>query len=86
MQKVRINLIEPVKVDYCHSCRVDYNSPEAYEQIILEAINNSSIFTRWDELEYSWKFERALVNPLRVQSLTFQACGGSKGPEEAAEL
>lgn len=83
-----INLIEPVKVDYCHSCRVDYNSPEAYEQIILEAIrNNSSIFTRWDELEYSWKFEKSISESFEGTEPNFpNYAAGSKGPEEAAEL
>lgn len=83
-----IDLIEPVKADYCHSCRADYNSPEAYEQIILEAIrNNSSIFTRWDELECSWKFEKSISESFEGIEPNFpNYAAGSKGPVEAAEL
>ena len=83
-----VSLIEPVRVEYCHSCRVDHNSPEAYEQIILEAIrNNSSIFTRWDELECSWNFEKSIRESFKgIEPNYPNYMAGSKGPDEAVEL
>jgi glucose-6-phosphate 1-dehydrogenase len=32
------------------------NTPEAYEKLLLDLINKqSTLFTRWDEIETSWK-------------------------------
>ncbi|MDQ2085195.1 glucose-6-phosphate dehydrogenase [Herbivorax sp. ANBcel31] len=83
-----INLVEPVKMNYCQSCRIDYNSPEAYEQIIIEAIkNNSSIFTRWDELEYSWNFEKSIRESFKgIEPDYPNYKPSSKGPAESIEL
>ncbi|TYQ16915.1 UNVERIFIED_CONTAM: glucose-6-phosphate 1-dehydrogenase [Acetivibrio alkalicellulosi] len=82
------DIIEPVKMDYCQSCRIDYNSPEAYERIILEAIrNNSAIFTRWDELEYSWSFEKSIRDSFEgVIEKYPNYASGSNGPSKATEL
>ncbi len=49
--------MDEVAMEYCQSCRLDNNSPEAYERILLEAWrNNTSLFARWDELYHSWRF------------------------------
>lgn len=48
--------IMPMQMDYCHLCNVIGNTPEAYEKLILDVIHDdSSLFTRWDEIEASWK-------------------------------
>ena len=48
--------IIPVKLDYCHSCSFLGNTPEAYEKLLLDLFNKqNSLFTRWDEIESSWK-------------------------------
>ena len=81
-------IMEQVQMDYCQSCRVENNSPEAYERIILEAIrNNLALFTRWDELEYSWNFVES------IEKNTSQACedfpnysAGTQGPKAAFDL
>ena len=80
--------MERVELDYCQSSRYQGNVPEAYEQLILEALRaNSSLFTRWDELEHSWRFIESLENncgrnadPLRIYP------AGSRGPEAADEM
>lgn len=80
--------MERVELDYCQSSRYQGNVPEAYEQLILEALRaNSSLFTRWDELEHSWRFIESLegncdrhVDPL----LPYPA--GSRGPAAADQL
>ena len=46
----------PMKLDYCHMCNVIGNSAEAYEKLILDVIHDdASLFTRWDEIENSWR-------------------------------
>lgn len=46
----------PMHLDYCHLCNIVGNSPEAYEKLILDVIHDdASLFTRWDEIENSWK-------------------------------
>ncbi|MBF4692955.1 glucose-6-phosphate dehydrogenase [Fusibacter ferrireducens] len=48
--------VMPMKMDYCHLCNVVGNTPEAYEKLILDVIHDdASLFTRWDEIESSWK-------------------------------
>ncbi|GAU78096.1 glucose-6-phosphate dehydrogenase [Fusibacter sp. 3D3] len=48
--------VMPMKMDYCHLCNVIGNTPEAYEKLILDVIHDdASLFTRWDEIESSWK-------------------------------
>lgn len=46
----------PMKLDYCHTCHVMGNSPEAYEKLILDILHDeSALFTRWDEVEKAWE-------------------------------
>ena len=80
--------INSVDLDYCQDCGYKGNSPEAYERLILEAINdNKSLFTRWDELEYSWKFIDSLCEARtagRLQYPNYEA--GGRPPVEAVRL
>ena len=49
------NNIVPAKLDYCHSCQAVGNTPEAYEKLLLDLIqNHRTLFTRWDEIETTW--------------------------------
>lgn len=49
--------IVPVKMDYCQNCRAGLNSPEAYERLLADVMRgDSTLFTRWDEVEYAWNF------------------------------
>jgi len=87
--------MEKVELDYCQSCKYVNDSPEAYERLLLEAIrNNSSLFTRWDELEYSWKFiesiEKAVENIEKEVENNISNypnySAGTSGPEKAIAL
>lgn len=51
------SLIVPVSMDFCHNCANGLNSPEAYERLLYDVMRgDSTLFTRWDEVEYSWRF------------------------------
>lgn len=53
--------IVPVKMDFCQNCHIELNSPEAYERLLDDAIKGDSArFTRWDEIEHSWRFVQGL--------------------------
>lgn len=78
--------IVPVKMDFCQNCEVGINSPEAYERLLDDAIKGDAArFTRWDEIEHSWRFVDTLKAhkdklPLRSYSpFTW-------GPKEAREM
>lgn len=56
----------PMKLDYCHMCNVMGNSPEAYEKLISDVVHNdASLFTRWDEIESSWKIIDEMIEKKR---------------------
>lgn len=49
--------IVPVKMDYCQNCETGLDSPEAYERLLADVMRgDSTLFTRWDEVEYAWYF------------------------------
>ncbi len=49
--------IVPVTMDFCQNCIEGYNSPEAYERLLYDVMRgDSTLFTRWDEVEHSWRF------------------------------
>jgi glucose-6-phosphate 1-dehydrogenase len=80
--------MERVELNYSQSSRYQGNVPEAYEQLILEALRaNSSLFTRWDELEHSWRFVESLeVNCGRHIDELLGYPAGSHGPEAADRM
>lgn len=80
--------MEKVQLDYCQSCKYLNDSPEAYERLLLEAIrNNSSLFTRWDELEYSWEFIESIEKGFENSISNYpNYLAGTSGPEEAIHL
>jgi glucose-6-phosphate 1-dehydrogenase len=74
--------MDEVIMEYCQSCRADNNSPEAYERLLLEAYrNNASLFARWDELYYSWRFIDAIRACWETESPDFPNYeAGTDGP------
>ncbi|HZX33959.1 MAG TPA: glucose-6-phosphate dehydrogenase [archaeon] len=80
-EKMRIS---PVKMTFCHECAFGPNTPEAYETLILDALNgNQEAFMRADEIEHSWK----IIDALTGKNLPVHAYDkGSFGPKEADEL
>jgi len=50
------NSITTAALDYCHSCLSLQNTPEAYEKLLLDLMDqNRTLFTRWDEIESTWE-------------------------------
>lgn len=57
--------IVPAELDYCHSCRSLENTPEAYEKLLLDLLqHNRTLFTRWDEIESTWRIVEQLKEKL----------------------
>jgi glucose-6-phosphate 1-dehydrogenase len=82
------NTIMPVQMDFCQNCQFENNSPEAYERLLYEVMKgDSTLFTRWDEVEYSWKFVDTIAEVWRNKKPEFPNYkSGTWGPDEADEL
>jgi glucose-6-phosphate 1-dehydrogenase len=82
------NIIVPVQMDFCQNCRPGTNSPEAYERLLYDVMRgDSTLFARWDEVEYSWKFVDHIAAAWKERKPNFpNYAAGSWGPAEAAEL
>ncbi|MBN2221135.1 MAG: glucose-6-phosphate dehydrogenase [Vallitaleaceae bacterium] len=78
----------PVTMDFCQNCEIGYNSPEAYERLLLDAMKGEkALFTRWDEVEYSWRFVDAIQKVWEKQKPDFpNYAAGSFGPDASEEL
>ncbi|GIP23978.1 glucose-6-phosphate dehydrogenase [Paenibacillus sp. J22TS3] len=80
--------IEPLAMEFCQSCQVGINSPEAYERLIHDAAEgDSTYFTRWDEVATAWSFIDRIAqawkqNPGDIKHYP----AGSWGPQEAHDL
>ncbi|MDY0294443.1 MAG: glucose-6-phosphate dehydrogenase [Acholeplasmataceae bacterium] len=49
--------VEEVELEYCVACNAVGNLSEAYEKLLKDITEqHKSLFTRWDEIELSWKF------------------------------
>lgn len=80
--------IIPIAMDFCQTCQVGLNTPEAYERLLHDAIaGDSTYFTRWDEVAYAWKFIDSIGQAWSQndRDLLFYE-SGSWGPKEAMEL
>ncbi|MEJ6950698.1 glucose-6-phosphate dehydrogenase [Natronospora cellulosivora (SeqCode)] len=80
--------IVPVQMDFCQNCQLGENSPEAYERLLFEVMKgDSTLFTRWDEVEYSWRFVDKIAKLWQEKEPEFPNYkAGSNGPKEANEL
>ena len=80
--------MDQMELNYSQSIRFQGNVPEAYEQLILEAYRaNSSLFTRWDELEHSWRFVESIEKICNAQFHAYPNYkAGSRGTERADQL
>ncbi|MGH7803656.1 MAG: glucose-6-phosphate dehydrogenase [Candidatus Binatia bacterium] len=85
---IKIELAE-VDMDFYYGEAFQQRSPEAYERLLLDALRgDASLFTRSDEVEYSWRFISsihqgwaALPRPVFPNYYPF-----TDGPDEAARL
>lgn len=82
------NTIVPIQMDFCQNCQLENNSPEAYERLLFDAMKgDSTLFTRWDEVEYSWKFVDTISEVWRNNKPDLpNYASGTMGPDEAEEL
>ncbi|MFW6287911.1 MAG: glucose-6-phosphate dehydrogenase, partial [bacterium] len=80
--------IVPVQMDFCQNCQLGHNSPEAYERLLFEIMKgDSTLFTRWDEVEYSWRFVDKIAKAWSEKKADFPNYqAGTDGPDEAARL
>ncbi len=80
--------MERVALNYSQSGRFQGNVPEAYEQLLMEALRgNASLFTRWDELEHSWRFIEGLEGYCgRGEGRPLIYPAGSRGPGAADRM
>jgi glucose-6-phosphate 1-dehydrogenase len=82
------NFIIPVDMDFCQTCQFESNTPEAYERLLFDVMNgDNTLFTSWDEVEYSWKFVDTISSQWENYNLSLPNYdAGSFGPREADEL
>ena len=75
--------IVPIQMDFCQSCH-SIVSAEAYEKLIYDAIKgDSTLFTKWDETEFSWKFVEKILNIWKTEEIPLSKYKSlSEGPKE----
>jgi glucose-6-phosphate 1-dehydrogenase len=80
--------IQPVAMEFCQSCQVGLNTPEAYERLIFDAARGDhTYFTRWDEVAIAWKLIDPIASAWREDAGDLQFYpAGSWGPEKAQKL
>lgn len=80
--------IIPVQMDFCQNCEVGIDSPEAYEKLLFDALRgDTTLFTRWDEVESSWKFIDHILRGWNDSKPVFPNYeAGSWGPKESDML
>lgn len=80
--------IVPVEMDFCQNCDLGSVSPEAYERLILDVMaGDSTLFTRWDEVEYAWRFIDKITGGWKDETIDFpNYASGTWGPIESDEL
>lgn len=82
------NKIIPVQMNFCQNCSEESNSPEAYERLLADIIQgDSTLFTRWDEVDYSWKYVDPITKVWNENPPNFPNYpAGAWGPEAADRL
>ncbi|MHA0858163.1 glucose-6-phosphate dehydrogenase [Paenibacillus sp. CMAA1364] len=80
--------IQSVAMDFCQSCMIGINSPEAYERLLHDAARGeSTYFTRWDEVASAWSFVDRIAEAWAVEPDKLSTyAAGTWGPKEAEEL
>ncbi|OCT16732.1 glucose-6-phosphate dehydrogenase [Paenibacillus pectinilyticus] len=81
-------VIVPVAMDFCQSCQIGINTPEAYERLLYDATRgDSTYFTRWDEVALAWSYVDRIAAAWAEQTEDLKHYpAGSWGPEEASKL
>ncbi|WP_246183506.1 glucose-6-phosphate dehydrogenase [Paenibacillus methanolicus] len=82
------NAIQPVVMEFCQSCLIGINTPEAYERLIYDAARGeSTYFTRWDEVAQAWAFVDRMAQAWKEETSELHGyAAGSWGPARMDEL
>ncbi|MFB9324890.1 glucose-6-phosphate dehydrogenase [Paenibacillus aurantiacus] len=82
------NAIQPVVMEFCQSCLIGINTPEAYERLIYDAARGeSTYFTRWDEVAQAWSFVDRMAQAWKEETSELHGyAAGSWGPTRMDEL
>lgn len=82
------NVVTPVSMEFCQSCLIGINTPEAYERLIHDAARGeSTYFTRWDEVSQAWAFVDKIAEAWREDANSLKHYpAGSWGPARTDEL
>ncbi|GGA48255.1 glucose-6-phosphate dehydrogenase [Paenibacillus physcomitrellae] len=80
--------IKPTAMEFCQSCLVGINSPEAYERLLHDAANgDSTYFTRWDEVATAWSFIDKIAKSWKEGTPKLETYpAGTWGPQATHEL
>ncbi|MBC2580859.1 glucose-6-phosphate dehydrogenase [Clostridium sp. DJ247] len=80
--------ILPVAMDFCQNCQIETNTPEAYERLLSDVMQgDQTLFTSWNEVEYSWKFVDSILEVWSKEKVNFpNYASGSHGPKESELL
>lgn len=82
------NEIVTAKMDSSHISPTQGNTPEAYERLIHDILRgDSTLFSRWDEVEASWKFADRIIGYREQKRFNFpNYAAGTMGPVAAFKL
>jgi glucose-6-phosphate 1-dehydrogenase len=74
-----------VSMDFAYGSSFLRSSPEAYERLLLDALlGDSTLFTRWDEVERAWEILDPLIQMWKTEPADFpNYAAGTWGPQEA---
>lgn len=76
----------PVSMGFCQTCFFPGQSAEAYVRLVLDAFQGDlQRFTRWDEIEASWRFIDSIRSRRHLLPLREYAAG-EDGPAAAQDL
>jgi glucose-6-phosphate 1-dehydrogenase len=81
--------IEPLKMQFGYAETFRHSPPEAYQRLLLDAIQgDSTLFTRDDEVEAAWAFLAPVIEGCCTpgNGPVYSYPGGSWGPKEADRL
>lgn len=79
---------EPIKLEYRNSSETMSNTPEAYEKLLLDALNGERTnFTHWDEVAQSWHIVDVIRKFWDNEAPDFPNYkAGTMGPQAAFDL
>lgn len=82
------SIAQPIQLSYTNNGIDGINTPEAYEKLLYDCmIGDTTNFTHWDEVAYSWRFIDSILSGWAATEADFpNYASGSMGPKAAHEL